>query len=102
MATRSKQKTVQPRSKAKPKPRTAPKASKSTTKDKTPPKKLSPIEKKVAELLKSNDNGDVDNVWDIAEELAEFEDKLPQTSSLRPAWDAFYSECEEIMSGSAS
>jgi len=58
--------------------------------------KRSPIERQVAELLAENEEGNIDNVFDIMEELTDFEERLPRTSPLRPQWDEFYAECMEI------
>jgi hypothetical protein len=61
------------------------------------PAAQSEIEAKVAALLKSSDDGDIDNVYDIISELQEYDEQLPKTSPLRPEWNAFVASCSEIM-----
>jgi hypothetical protein len=58
---------------------------------------LSPIEQRAAELMRQNDDGELDNVFDIVDELAEIGDALPRSSPLRERWDQFAGECEQIM-----
>jgi hypothetical protein len=55
------------------------------------------IEQEVTELLAANDAGDIDNVFDIIDELVDYDKRLPKTSPLRAQWDAFFAECEQIM-----
>jgi hypothetical protein len=55
------------------------------------------IEQQVSELLAANDAGDIDNVFDIIDELVDYDKRLPKTSPLRAQWDAFFAECEQIM-----
>ena len=61
--------------------------------------KLSDVERAAQSLLQQNDNGDIDNVWDIIDELMDIEQRLPATSPLRAEWNVFYEECESIMRG---
>ena len=55
------------------------------------------IERQVTALLASNDAGEIDNVFDIIDELVDYDKRLPKTSPLRKQWDAFFTECEQIM-----
>ena len=82
------------KSKAKPKKPSRPKPK---AKPKADAKPASDIEAKVAALLKSDADGDIDNVYDILTELQEYDEQLPKTSPLRPRWNAFVSSCEQIV-----
>ena len=55
------------------------------------------IELEVTKLLAANDAGDIDNVFDIIDELLDYDKRLPKASKLRPVWNAFFAECEQIM-----
>lgn len=55
-------------------------------------KALSPIEVEAKDLLKENDEGMIDNVFDIIDELFRIEEGLPADSSVRVEWDAFYAD----------
>jgi hypothetical protein len=52
-------------------------------------------------MLRSNDDGEIDNVFDIMEDMNDINERLPATSSLRGDWDAFYEECMKIVIDSA-
>lgn len=62
-----------------------------------PPSKvqLSPIEQRARELLDEDADGNIDNVFDIMDDLTEIEEALPQNSPLRAEWNAFYESCME-------
>jgi len=60
---------------------------------------LSEVEREVQDLLDSDANGDIDNVFDIVEELLDLEERLPENSRLRPAWNNFHADCMKIMTG---
>lgn len=66
-----------------------------------PTTKLSAVEQEAQEMLRANDEGEIDNVFDILEDMNDIEQRLPATSPLRPAWDAFHEECMEIVMESA-
>src|SRR5438552_11664526 len=63
---------------------------------------MTPVEVEVAQLLKDDANGDIDNVFDIVDQLQDLDKRLPATSTWRPKFDAFVQECEQIMVESAS
>jgi hypothetical protein len=79
--------------KAKAKSKKRPAASAGRQNTTAPAPKRSPIELQVQELLAENAAGNIDNVFDIMEELADYEERLPRTSPLRPEWDEFYADC---------
>lgn len=62
---------------------------------------LTAVEREAQAMLTSNDEGEIDNVFDIIEEMTSIEERLPATSRLRPQWDAFHAECMEILVDSA-
>jgi hypothetical protein len=62
---------------------------------------LSAVEREAQEMLTSNDEGEIDNVFDILEDMTSIEERLPANSALRPAWDAFHEECMQIVIDSA-
>jgi hypothetical protein len=65
----------------------------------TPPNKgaqLSPIEQRARDLLTEDEEGNIDNVFDIMDDLTEIEEELPQNSPLRAEWNTFYESCMEI------
>ena len=55
------------------------------------------IERQVREMLDADAAGDIDNVFDIVEELMDYDQRLPKASALRPPWDKFFADCERIM-----
>ena len=58
---------------------------------------LSPIELEAKELLKQNDEGMIDNVFDIIDELFSIEEGLSADSPVRSDWDPFYEECMRLI-----
>lgn len=58
---------------------------------------LTPIEIEARELLDADKNGDIDNVFDIVEDLEAIRKGLPKTSELYPEWKRFYDDCCRIM-----
>ena len=75
------------------------------TKTKAPAKakgkaKPSAIEKEVAALLDDNDNGQIDNAWDVVERMGELDKLLPKSSSLRPDFDKMLDEVMETIQSS--
>lgn len=47
-------------------------------------------------LLKSYDDGDVDNAWDVIDQLFELDKRLSKTSPLRKRFDQMYEDIETI------
>jgi hypothetical protein len=65
-----------------------------------PPSKgpaLSAVEREAQAMLDSNDEGEIDNVFDILEDMTDIEQRLPATSALRERWDTFHEECMQIV-----
>jgi hypothetical protein len=62
---------------------------------------LTEIEQQAQAMLDDNDEGNIDNVFDVIDDLMSIEEELPKSSRLRPAWDAFYASCIEIIEDSA-
>ena len=56
-----------------------------------------PIELEARKLMDADKNGDIDNVFDIVEELEAIRKGLPKTSELYPEWKRFYDDCCRIM-----
>jgi hypothetical protein len=67
--------------------------------NKTP--QLTALEREVQDLLDQDADGNLDNVFDIIDELVDFEERLPANSALRPAWDEFHAGCMKIVEDSA-
>ncbi|MBA2543996.1 MAG: hypothetical protein H0V17_30415 [Deltaproteobacteria bacterium] len=62
---------------------------------------LSPVEREAQNMLDLNDEGEIDNVFDIQEEMNDIEQRLPETSVFRARWDVFHEECMQILMDSA-
>jgi hypothetical protein len=62
---------------------------------------LSAVEREAQEMLNENDEGNIDNVFDVLEDMTSIEERLPANSQLRPAWDAFHEEMMQIVMDSA-
>ena len=58
---------------------------------------LTPIEAEARKLMDADAAGDIDNVFDIVEELETVRKGLPKTSDLYPEWKRFYDDCCRIM-----
>ena len=58
---------------------------------------LTPIEAEARKLMAADAAGDIDNVFDIVEELETVRKGLPKTSDLYPEWKRFYDDCCRIM-----
>lgn len=63
--------------------------------------RLSEIEQAARDLLDENDEGNIDNVFDVIDDLTSIEEQLPADSPLRAEWDAFYADCMQIVEDSA-
>lgn len=76
-----------------------PKAKAKATKAKPakPAPAQSDVEREVAEMLRASEDGEIDNVWDIAADLMDLDKRLPKKSPLRPQWNKFFTDCEQIM-----
>jgi hypothetical protein len=61
--------------------------------------KLSAVEQEATAMLEDAEN--IDNVFDVIEELTSIEERLPASSPLRAEWDPFYASCMETIVGSA-
>lgn len=62
---------------------------------------LTAVEREAQNMLDSNDEGEIDNVFDVFEEMNDIEQRLPATSALRERWDTFYEECMQSVMDSA-
>lgn len=95
--TRAKPKTkAKTKTKTKTKPKATAKQAKPAAKPKAKPA-ASAVEREVAEMLRASDDGEIDNVWDIAADLVDLDKRLPKSSPLRPQWNKFVADCEQIM-----
>jgi hypothetical protein len=59
----------------------------------------SPIEQQAQDLMNEGDEGNIDNVFDVMEDLIQIEEQLPAGSPLRPPWNEFYASMMEIAAG---
>jgi hypothetical protein len=62
---------------------------------------LSAVEREAQGMIDEDAEGNIDNVFDILEDMMDIEERLPANSQLRPVWDEFYSSCMKIVEDSA-
>lgn len=62
---------------------------------------LSDVEREAAALLERDAMGDIDNVFEIVEQLLDLHGRLPRGSTLRPRFDEFVARCQDAMAGGA-
>jgi len=65
------------------------------------PAALTAVEEEAQEMMRANDEGEIDNVFDIFDDVSGIEERLPATSALRPAWDTFHGEMMESLEAAA-
>jgi hypothetical protein len=67
---------------------------------KTP--QLSAVEREAQEMMDDGDEGNIDNVFDVLEDMMSIEERLPANSQLRAPWDEFYTSMMKIVEDSST